>query len=41
VNGDTGAEAGNWIANTQDEFEGIYRITLDQNKFTTTYEKIR
>ena len=41
VNGDTGAEAGNWIANTQEEFEGIYRITLDQNKFTTTYEKIK
>ena len=41
VNGDTGAESGNWIANTQEEFEGIYRITLDQNKFTTTYEKIR
>lgn len=41
VNGDTGAEAGNWIANTQEEFEGIYRITLDQNKLTTTYEKLR
>ncbi len=41
LNGDTGAEAGNWIANTQEEFEGIYRITLDQNNFTTTYEKIR
>ena len=41
VNGDTGAESGNWIANTQEEFEGVYRITLDQNKFTTTYEKIR
>jgi hypothetical protein len=41
LNGDTGAEAGNWIAATQEEFEGIYRITLDQNKFTTTYEKIR
>lgn len=41
VNGDTGAEAGNWIAATQEEFEGIYRITLDQNNFTTTYEKIR
>ena len=41
LNGNTGAEAGNWIANTQEEFEGIYRITLDQNKFTTTYEKIR
>lgn len=40
VNGDTGAEAGNWIANTQEEFEGIYRITLDQNKMTTTYEEI-
>ena len=41
LNGDTGAEAGNWIAATQEKFEGIYRITLDQNKFTTTYEKIR
>ena len=41
LNGDTGTEAGNWIANTQEEFEGIYRITLDRNKFTTTYEKIR
>jgi hypothetical protein len=41
LNGDTGAEAGNWIASTQEEFEGIYRITLDQNNFTTTYEKIR
>ncbi len=41
VNGDTGVEAGNWIAATQDEFEGIYRITLDQNNKTTTYEKIR
>jgi hypothetical protein len=41
VNGDMGAEAGNWIAATQEEFEGIYRITLDQNNFTTTYEKIR
>ena len=40
INGDV-AEAGNWIAATQEEFEGIYRITLDQNKFTTTYEKIR
>ena len=40
INGDV-AEAGNWIANTQEEFEGIYRITLDQNKFTTTYEKIK
>ena len=41
VNGDTGAEAGNWIAATQEEFEGIYRITLDQNNMTTTYEKLR
>ena len=41
VNGDTAAEAGNWIANTQEEFEGIYRITLDQNKMTTTYEEIK
>jgi hypothetical protein len=41
VDGSTGNESKNWIANTQEEFEGIYRITLDQNKMTTTYEEIK
>ena len=41
LDGTTGNEAKNWIANTQEEFKGIYRITLDQNKFTTTYEEIK
>ena len=40
ISGGDPAEKGNWIANTQEEFEGIYRITLDQNKMTTTYEEI-
>lgn len=40
LDGTTGNEAKNWIANTQEEFKGIYRITLDQNKMTTTYEEI-
>lgn len=31
---------GNWWA-TSAPFEGIYRITLDMNNMTTTYEKIR
>lgn len=33
-------EKGNWIAKT-DPIDGIYRITLDLNQMTTTYEKIR
>ncbi len=36
----TGNENGNWIA-TKEPIEGVYRITLDQNNMTTTYEKIR
>ena len=40
ISGGDPAEKGNWIAATQEEFEGIYRITLDQNKMTTTYEEI-
>lgn len=31
---------GNWWSSA-DPFEGIYRITLDMNAMTTTYEKIR
>lgn len=38
--GSEGNEKGNWIA-TNEPFEGVYRITLDMNKKTTTYEKIR
>ena len=38
--GSTGNEKGNWIATTA-PIDGIYRITLDKNKMTTTYEKIR
>ena len=38
--GTTDAEKGNWIATT-DPIDGVYRITLDVNKKTTTYEKIR
>lgn len=40
LNGDTGCEKGNWIA-TKEPFEGVYRVTLDQNNMTTNYEKIR
>ena len=38
--GSTGNEKGNWIATT-DPIDGVYRITLDKNNMTTTYEKIR
>ena len=38
--GSTGNEKGNWIATTA-PIEGIYRITLNKNTMTTTYEKIR
>ena len=38
--GSEGNEKGNWIA-TNEPFEGIYRITLDSDKKTTTYEKLR
>ena len=38
--GSTGNEVGNWIA-TSDPIDGVYRITLDANKMTTTYEKLR
>ncbi|MBQ7209475.1 MAG: DUF5121 domain-containing protein [Paludibacteraceae bacterium] len=38
--GSTGNENGNWIA-TKDPIDGVYRMTLDMNNMTTTYEKIR
>ena len=38
--GSTGNETGNWIA-TAEPIDGVYRITLDMNQMTTTYEKIR
>jgi hypothetical protein len=38
--GSTGNEKGNWIATT-DPIDGIYRITLNKNNMTTTYEKVR
>ncbi len=38
--GSTGNETGNWIA-TAAPIDGIYRITLDMNNMTTTYEKVR
>ncbi len=34
------SNVGNWWS-TSEPFEGIYRITLNQNLMTTTYEKIR
>lgn len=34
------SNVGNWWSSA-DPFEGIYRITLDMNKMTTTYEKVR
>lgn len=37
--GSTGNEKGNWIATTA-PVDGIYRITLDMNQMTTTYEKV-
>lgn len=40
IDGTTGNEKGNWIA-TNVAFEGVYRVTLDQNTMTTKYEKIR
>ena len=40
LDGTTDQEKGNWIAKT-DPIDGIYRITLDLNKMTTTYEKVR
>jgi hypothetical protein len=38
--GSTGNEKGNWIATTA-PIDGVYRITLNKNTMTTTYEKIR
>ena len=38
--GSTGNENGNWIA-TKEPIDGVYRITLDMNQMTTTYEKVR
>ena len=38
--GTSGNETGNWIA-TNEAFKGTYRITLDTNNKTTTYEKIK
>lgn len=38
--GSTGNEKGNWIATT-DSINGVYRITLNKNNMTTSYEKIR
>ena len=38
--GSTGNEKGTWIA-TSDPVDGVYRITLNKNNMTTTYEKIR
>ncbi len=38
--GSEGNEKGNWIASNE-AFSGVYRITLDTNKKTTTYEKVR
>ena len=34
------SNVGNWWSSADPLFEGIYRITLDKNKMTTTYEKI-
>lgn len=39
VDGSTGNEKGNWIA-TSAPIDGIYRITLNKNTMTTTYELI-
>ena len=35
------SNVGNWWSSADPLFEGIYRITLDKNKMTTTYEKVR
>ena len=40
TDGSTGNEKGNWIATTA-PIDGVYRITLNKNTMTTTYEKIR
>ena len=34
------SNVGNWWASDA-EFEGVYRITLDMNNMTNTYEKIK
>lgn len=38
--GSSGNEKGNWIA-TNEPFKGTWRIILDTNNKTTTYEKLR
>lgn len=35
------SNVGNWWSSADPLFEGIYRITLDKNSMTTTYEKLR
>ena len=35
------SNVGNWWSSSDPLFEGIYRITLNKNTMTTTYEKVR